>query len=164
MRTLSFIVTACVVLAACRAGASEEPAVPKRPAAQRAPQATPPSELPQVDASLPAELRTRVIADAARRAGTSAANVTVQSAQALNWPDGSLGCPQAGVMYTQAIVPGYRVLVVAGERRFDYRIPHGISRGIPRGDGLPEGELQVCEASFHGELIEPPVPKKPPER
>ena len=92
--------------------------------------------------------------DAARRAGTSAANVTVRSAQAVDWPDGSLGCPQAGVMYTQAIVPGYRVLVVAGERHFDYRIP----RAIPR------GELQVCEASFHGELIEPPVPKKPQER
>ena len=29
----------------------------------------------------------------------------------LNWADGSLGCPRAGMAYTQALVPGWRLIV-----------------------------------------------------
>ena len=33
------------------------------------------------------------------------------SAEALTWPDGSLGCPQPGRAYTQALVAGWRLVV-----------------------------------------------------
>jgi hypothetical protein len=45
---------------------------------------------------------------------------------AVTWPDGSLGCPQPGVNYTMALVPGYRIRVRAGERVLDY---HASQRG-----------------------------------
>ena len=42
------------------------------------------------------------------------------SAEAVTWSDGSLGCPQPGMMYTQALVPGYRVRIQAGGQVLDY--------------------------------------------
>jgi len=54
-------------------------------------------------------------ADALQRTQAEAARVTVQPAEAVTWSDGALGCPQPGRMYTQALVPGWRVRVdVAG--------------------------------------------------
>lgn len=46
---------------------------------------------------------------------------TVVRAEAVVWPDGSLGCPVPGGVYTQAEVPGYWVELELAQRRFDYR-------------------------------------------
>lgn len=40
------------------------------------------------------------------------AKLEVSSLQAVEWPDGSLGCPQPGVMYTQMVTPGFRAIVI----------------------------------------------------
>ena len=72
------------------------------------------------------ELTEKILADAARRSGMDKASLKVESAEAVTWSDGSLGCPQPGMMYTQALVPGYRVKVRAGEELLDY---HAGSRG-----------------------------------
>jgi hypothetical protein len=39
----------------------------------------------------------------------------VVQAEAVTWPDGALGCPEPGIVYTQALVPGYWVVVEAEE-------------------------------------------------
>lgn len=39
------------------------------------------------------------------------AAVTVVEADAVVWPDGALGCPQEGEMYTQALEDGFRVVL-----------------------------------------------------
>jgi hypothetical protein len=64
--------------------------------------------------------------DAARRTGLNASALQVISSEAVTWPDGSLGCPQPGVMYTMAPVPGYRVRIRAGDTVLDY---HASQRG-----------------------------------
>jgi hypothetical protein len=33
------------------------------------------------------------------------------------WNDGSLGCPEPGMMYTQALVNGYWLIIEAGVKR-----------------------------------------------
>jgi hypothetical protein len=43
------------------------------------------------------------------------------SADAVTWNDGSLGCPEPGRYYTQALVEGMRVVVEAAGRSYDYR-------------------------------------------
>ena len=48
--------------------------------------------------------------------------VTLVSVKPVTWMDGSLGCPKPGVMYTQSVVPGFRVIVRAGDRKLDYRV------------------------------------------
>lgn len=60
---------------------------------------------------VPAAMLERVIADAASGAGVDPSDVTVIAAEAVTWSDGSLGCPEPGMMYTQALVPGYRVVL-----------------------------------------------------
>lgn len=56
-------------------------------------------------------------ADLSKRLGVDASQVTVVSSEEVTWPDGSLGCPEPGMRYTQALVPGNRtVLEVAGKQ------------------------------------------------
>jgi hypothetical protein len=66
--------------------------------------------------------------DAARRSGLPVGQLQVIEATAVTWPDGSLGCPQDGMGYTQALVPGYRIQVRAGESVLDY---HAGASGKP---------------------------------
>ena len=79
--------------------------------------------------------------DAARRSGVYASRVRILEAGAVTWSDGSLGCPEPDRMYTQALVPGYRIRVDAGGQQFDY---HAGTRGTWR----------LCPA----ERARPPLP------
>lgn len=67
-----------------------------------------------------------VLADAAKHSGMDQERLEVESAEAVTWADGSLGCPRPGMSYTMALVPGYRIKVRAGERVLDY---HTSQRG-----------------------------------
>ncbi len=52
----------------------------------------------------------------AERMGVDVDQVTVEGFAEVMWSDGSIGCPQPGMMYTQALVPGLQlVLGVDGE-------------------------------------------------
>jgi len=82
-----------------------------------------------------------VLEDAATRTGVAKANLKVESAIAVTWSDGSLGCPQAGMNYTMALVPGHRIKVRAGEQVLDYHVG-------------PRGHFMVCPA---GMAVEPTV-------
>jgi hypothetical protein len=66
------------------------------------------------------------LADAAQATGMAAADLKVASAEPVTWLDGSLGCPAPDLFYTQALVPGYRIRIEAGSRKFDY---HADARG-----------------------------------
>jgi hypothetical protein len=50
----------------------------------------------------------------------------------VEWPDGSLGCPQPGVEYLQVITPGFWVELQVGEVKYDYR-------------ATQSGALRLCE-------------------
>ena len=113
-----------LVLVAC-AGQGVDPspsADATRPVRSAPPLATvPPSDAP-VTGEVPAEFLANVVADAAERAGVDAAGVEVLQAEATTWNDGSLGCPEPGMFYTQALVDGYHVILEAGGEEFDYRL------------------------------------------
>jgi hypothetical protein len=70
------------------------------------------------------ETERAVLADAVQRAGVQ--DVRVVSRETVTWRDGSLGCPQPGRLYTQALVRGWRMRVAAGERVLEY---HGSTSG-----------------------------------
>ena len=72
--------------------------------------------------AMPNDLQSIVAAakqDAVAR-GLPAQAITVQSAQRVTWRDGSLGCPEPGMQYTQALVPGWRVILRVGDAIYDY--------------------------------------------
>lgn len=48
--------------------------------------------------------------------GVDRDDVEVVEAAFVTWPDSSLGCPEPGMMYTQALVEGFRIVLdVAGD-------------------------------------------------
>ena len=83
------------------------------------------SSIPPTGA-VPSDLLEAITADAAERANVQPEEVTVLSAESVTWSDGSLGCPEPGMMYTQALVPGYRVVVEAGGTQMSF---HASERG-----------------------------------
>jgi hypothetical protein len=64
-------------------------------------------------ADFPPTVREAIWSDAARRAGVGAERLQLTSAQAVTWRDGALGCPEPGRLYTQALLPGWRVELAA---------------------------------------------------
>lgn len=51
------------------------------------------------------------MADARKRSGAKSAKLKVITAEPVTWGDGSLGCPEEGRNYTDALVPGFRVRI-----------------------------------------------------
>lgn len=49
------------------------------------------------------------ISDLVERTGRDAGEISVATFEDVTWRDGSIGCPEPGVSYTQALVPGYRI-------------------------------------------------------
>jgi hypothetical protein len=91
------------------------------------------AEAPPTKTTVPAAVNLEsvveaALADAMRRTGLARDAIRVLGAEAVTWPDGSLGCPEPGMMYTQALVPGYRVRLEARGAVLDY---HASARGQP---------------------------------
>jgi len=125
------MVAACATLPAQPAPATltplspESTATPARPTPSPALATLPPENQPVpvqtgIQELPPQSLLEAIIADLALRAGVSAEAIAVVSSEAIVWNDGSLGCPQPDVVYTQALVPGYQIILEAGGQKFDY--------------------------------------------
>jgi hypothetical protein len=81
-----------------------------------------PTWLPgQITGEVPQDLLAAILADAEAQSGIRQEELTVVRSEAVVWSDGSLGCPQPGVMYTQALVPGYWVVLEYDDQTLDYR-------------------------------------------
>jgi hypothetical protein len=59
-------------------------------------------------------------ADLVQRLNVAADQIKVVKVEAIQWRDGSLGCPKPGMNYTQAIVPGFQIILSAGGQEYDY--------------------------------------------
>lgn len=58
--------------------------------------------------------------DLAKRLKINPDEIELVSAEAVNWPDASLGNPQPGMMYAQVITPGYKIVLAAKGNRYQY--------------------------------------------
>lgn len=154
--SLGFAALLCSCLAATlvacsgAAGPSEPPTPPPsaagpsvssgRPTFEPAPSLPPglASIAPQgstVDGEVPAAILDAARADLRGRVGSAAEAATVVVARSVVWSDGSLGCPVPGRAYTQALVPGFWIVLEAGGRRYDYRAGRS-------------GSVRLCERPF----------------
>lgn len=122
-----------------------------------------PTGAPVNVASLPRELRTVVVADVAKHLNVSTNSVVLARAEQVTWSDGALGCPQPGMSYSQALVPGYRVVARTAERELVYHTDartHAVRceerlplRGQRPADGAPGNDAQP--------RTQPPTPVAP---
>ena len=53
------------------------------------------------------------VMDLASRTGVAADTIIVREARSVNWGSGAVGCPEPGMNYTQAMVPGLLLLLEA---------------------------------------------------
>lgn len=95
--------------------ATEEPS----PAAELTPAPpSPPKEAPPLASSAPVNAAQQALA---RELSTQPEGIRVVSVEQVDWPDGCLGIQKPGTMCTQAIVPGYRITLEAGDKEYEYR-------------------------------------------
>jgi hypothetical protein len=127
-------------LAAACASGEEKRATPRAPPVRIPAPALneQPSGQPVSTTAIPAELRRAVVADAAKRFKVAESAVVLTRAEQVTWPDGSLGCPEPGMMYTQSLVPGFRVVAKTAEGELTY---HTDTLGHLRNCWVQEGPL-----------------------
>lgn len=123
MRTLAVLLAMPLVVAACAAGSGDPPVAGESAGAPAA--ASLVTSGAAVPDGVPDEVWQAILSDIERRASADSGAVSVVSAEAVTWTDGSLGCPKDGEMYTQALVDGYHVVVEVDGSEFDYRVGSG---------------------------------------
>ena len=112
------------------------------------------SGAPPVTGEAPAELLDALKSDMAALTGAATDEIVVIRDQATVWNDGSLGCPQPDMIYTQALVNGYWVVLKVGEVEYDYR-------------AAESGYFFLCESGGFSPISPPsdgPDPGPPPDR
>jgi hypothetical protein len=123
MKTMRFatgFAVLAVTMAACGAGA--DPAgvgetttsATATPTTQDEATTMPPSEQSELPIVAPARV------DLARRLGVDPDELEVVSVEEVTWPDGSLGCPEPGMSYTEALVEGSKVVLGHDGRVYVY--------------------------------------------
>jgi hypothetical protein len=96
---------------------------------------------------VPDEILGKMMTDLAAKLNAPVSDISVVLAESLTWRDGSLGCGKPGQMYTQALIPGYRVILDYAGQPFDYR-------------ATEHGLIKLCERPtlvFPGAAVEPAV-------
>ena len=96
-----------------------DPARPT-PAASPEVESVPTLEGTAVTGEVPEAIMTAVYEDLATTQNVSQEAITVTRAEAIIWSDGSLGCPEPGQVYTQALVNGYWIVLAVNGRTYDY--------------------------------------------
>ncbi len=144
--TCALLLTVAVGIAGCVAqpGGTAAPSVSPAATPSTTPMASPASSpvrtIPRVSPpatptdgeGVPAAITTAVLDDVVERTGVEPGSVVVIKAEPTVWPNGALGCPEPGKMYTEALEPGYWLVVEAGGQRMDYRVTR-------------RGTLKLCE-------------------
>lgn len=59
-------------------------------------------------------------ADLSEETGAAADDIRLVSMELTTWSDGGLGCPEPGMMYTQALVDGYILLLQVDDTVYSY--------------------------------------------
>jgi hypothetical protein len=81
-------------------------------------------------ANLAATAQTRL----ARELDLPTRRIQIVDVQAFTWADSSLGCPAAGQTYTAVSVPGYRIVLAAGDQQYIFHSDSTQLIACPLGD------------------------------
>jgi hypothetical protein len=79
--------------------------------------------------------------------GIPVENIRVISAEAREFSDSSLGCPEPDTAYLQVLTPGHQLIVEGDGRRFDVRVSGTAGRICHRRKPAPPGSGQTPESS-----------------
>ncbi|HVM25976.1 MAG TPA: hypothetical protein VM253_11320 [Candidatus Limnocylindrales bacterium] len=115
-RILIALLAVSALLAACAGSPATDPIGTDPGADATTPDATMPDD-GGMNGDLSQDMLDDLLEQAAQETGVPVDEISVVTAESVTWSDGSIGCPEEGMGYTQALVPGYRVVLdVAGEQ------------------------------------------------
>ncbi len=92
----------------------------------------PPTKERDPDELLPGLPSAVAATDLAERLGVAVSDLTVTAVESVVWRSGAIGCPEPGMSYTQALVPGVRVIIEHEKASYYYH-------------GTAEDNLFFCE-------------------
>lgn len=81
-----------------------------------------------VNVSSAAEAAVYAVRDLAAKLGIPASNIIVAESGETTWPDTSLGMPEPGKMYAQMLTEGFRVVLNAAGKKYEYHFGEGLVR------------------------------------
>jgi hypothetical protein len=91
-----------------------------------------------VKTGVPKGILDPILNEAAKLANVSREELVIVRAEPVVWSDGSLGCPEPGMEYTQMLTNGYWVVINAAGQTYDFRVSRdGSFRLCPPGRGHP---------------------------
>jgi hypothetical protein len=88
-----------------------------------------------VTGEVPGDLMDSVIDQLIEQENLDREAITIVRAESAIWPDGALGCPVPGEMYTHALVEGYWIVLKSANKEYDYR-------------ASAKGHFKRCKNSF----------------
>ena len=97
--------------------------------------------------------------DLAQRLSLALESIRLVSTEPVEWRDASLGCPQPGMVYAQVITPGFRVVLEAKGKLYEYHADTGRLVVLCGVYGLPFDPVPLMPVAPHGKPS--PKPKKP---
>lgn len=119
---MRWLVVCAVMLAGCQPSAE----TPPRADAESGTPAQTPANAPN-GGSMAIEIPQSLVpfvdqarSELARRSEVAPEAIDVLAAEYVTWPNGALGCPEPDMMYTQALVPGYRIVLAVDGQRHHY--------------------------------------------
>jgi hypothetical protein len=105
------------------------------------PAPTPIEKSPVVKQTVPQRILDPILNEAAALAKVRREQLVILRAESVVWSDGSLGCPEPGMMYTQAQINGYWIVIEAAGQKYDFRVgSRGKFRLCPAGQGNPPSQ------------------------
>jgi hypothetical protein len=147
MKRLLFTLTLIGLLAAAcgSPGVSDLPTT-EPTSTQPAPTTTPvPPTSTHIPVDIPPAQRAAVQALAAAL-GTSVDQIKLVSIEAVDWPDGCLGVRRVGVLCTQVITPGFRIVLEANGKQYEYHTSADGSVVVPAESLVVASEIQQAAA------------------
>lgn len=116
-RALAAAALPIALLAGC-GEESSEPAPTASPTETAVPSETDPTETDSSPQHPPAVAE--AVKDLAQRLGVEESEIELVSQEEVTWRDGSLGCAEPGMSYTQALVDGSRILLRVDGEDYEY--------------------------------------------
>jgi hypothetical protein len=79
----------------------------------------------KADVSSAAEAAAFAVRDLASKLGIESSSIIVAKSEDATWPDTGLGMPEPGKMYAQMLTDGFRVVLEAAGKKYEYHFGGG---------------------------------------
>ncbi len=148
-KVLPVFMVALLLVTACAPAATPETPMPTSTKEVHSPTTmptVPPTNTPNPAKSGPTS---PVMQDLAQKLTIDVSKITVQSIEAVEWPDSCLGVVEKGVYCAQVITPGYKIILEAEGQTYEYHTNQSGSSLVMVSNPVPVSRIPVI--TYHRE-------------